>query len=250
MVNVEGTRRLAAAASEAATARVVHVSSLAAREPGLSAYALSKRLGEREVMDGLARDRWVIVRPPVVYGPGDPATLPLMDQFTRSTAWLPGSRRQRFSLLYVDDLARVLIKLSQSRTPWGSIHDLHDGRDEGYAWADIAAAAFVTERRPDRVRYLPRAMLDAVSRLSHSWTRLTGHRLGPPLSPGKVRELYHHDWVCRHNLLDGTEAWGARVGLDDGLVRTLEWYRDNGWLPAAGGGGKTPAGSGHGVRPG
>ncbi len=66
--NVEGTRRLAAAARQAGTARFVHVSSLAAREPGLSGYALTKRLGEREVIDGLPRDRWVILRPPVIYG--------------------------------------------------------------------------------------------------------------------------------------------------------------------------------------
>jgi nucleoside-diphosphate-sugar epimerase len=50
--NVEGTRRLVAAARQAGTARFVHVSSLAAREPGLSGYALTKRLGEREVIDG------------------------------------------------------------------------------------------------------------------------------------------------------------------------------------------------------
>lgn len=249
-VNVEGTRRLAAAARRAGTARFVHVSSLAAREPGLSAYALSKRLSEREVIDGLSPDRWVIVRPPVVYGPGDPATLPLMDQFTRPTAWVPGSRRQRFSLLYADDLARALIELARSLEPSGSIHELHDGRLEGYAWADIADAAAAAEGRPNRVRYLPRLLLDAVSRLSQGWTSLTGHRAGPPISPGKVRELYHRDWVCRHNLLDESLAWRADVVFEEGLVRALAWYRHNGWLPAGGGVAKTLAGTGHGVRPG
>ncbi|MFW6077126.1 MAG: SDR family oxidoreductase, partial [Hyphomicrobiales bacterium] len=49
--NVEGTRRLVTAARRAGTARFVHVSSLAAREPALSGYASTKRLGEREVID-------------------------------------------------------------------------------------------------------------------------------------------------------------------------------------------------------
>jgi nucleoside-diphosphate-sugar epimerase len=249
-VNVEGTRRLAAAARRAGTERFVHVSSLAAREPALSGYAMSKRLGEREVIDGVAGGRWVILRPPVVYGPGDPATLPLMDQFTRPTASLPGSRRQRFSLLYVDDLARALVLLARSPAPCGSIHELHDGRAEGYAWADIAAAAVAGEGRPERVFYLPRMMLDAVSRLSENWMRLTGRRLGPPLSPGKVRELYHRDWVCRTGLLDEATAWSAEVGFQDGLARTLEWYRHNGWLPTRRGVAKTRAESSHGVRPG
>jgi nucleoside-diphosphate-sugar epimerase len=250
VTNVEGTRRLAAAARQAGTARFVHVSSLAAREPGLSGYALTKRLGEREVIDGLAPECWVILRPPVVYGPGDPATLPLMEQFTRPTAWLPGLRRQRFSLLYVDDLARALIQLAQSREPCGAIHELHDGCSQGHTWADVAAAAFAAEGRPKRVHYLPRAMLAAASRLSQTWTWLGGRPVGPPLSPGKVRELYHRDWVCRHRLLDEAAEWRAEVGFEDGLVRTLAWYRQNGWLPAGGGGAKTPAVTGDGVRPG
>jgi nucleoside-diphosphate-sugar epimerase len=249
-VNVEGTRRLAAAARRAATARVVHVSSLAAREPALSGYALSKRLGEREVMDGLANDRWVILRPPVVYGPGDPATLPLIDQFTRRAAWLPGSRSQRFSLIYADDLARALLELAEAREPCGAIHELHDGRAEGYAWADIAAAACAAEGRPERVFYLPRAALGAVSRLSQGWTRLTGQRLGPPLSPGKVRELYHRDWVCRHNLLDEATPWSPDVRVPEGLALTLDRYRRDGWLPVRSGMAKTLAGTDHGARPG
>jgi len=250
LANVEGTRRLATAARQAGTVRFVHVSSLAAREPGLSGYALSKRLGEREVIDGVEPDRWVIVRPPVVYGPGDPATLPLMAQLTRRTAWMPGTSRQRFSLLYVDDLACALIELARSREPCGSIHELHDGRAQGYDWADIAAAAVATQGRPQQVRYLPHLMLAAIARLSQGWTRLTGQRLGPPISPDKVRELYHRDWVCRHKLLDETTGWSAEVGFEDGLMRTLDWYRGNGWLPPEGAVAKTLAGTDHGVRPG
>ncbi len=246
-VNIEGTRRLVTAARQAGTLRFVHVSSLAAREPGLSAYALSKRLGEREVMDGLAGDRWAIVRPPVVYGPGDASTLPLMAQLTQPTAWLPGSPRQRFSLLYVDDLAHALIQLAQTPSPCGAIFELHDDRPEGYRWADVAAAAAEIQGRPVRVRHVPRRVLDAAARLSVGWTRLTGHRLGPKISPGKVRELYHRDWVCHHNLLDTAASWHPELGFSAGFVRTLEWYRDNGWLPPERGVAKTLAGSDRGV---
>ena len=248
--NVEGTRRLAAAARQAGTARFVHVSSLAAREPGMSGYALTKRLGEREVIDGLPRESWVILRPPVIYGPGDPATLPLIEQLTQATAWLPGTRRQRFSLLYVDDLARALIHLARSREPSGAIHELHDGCAQGHAWEDVAAAARAAEGRPQRVRHLPRPMLASLARLLQGWTRLGGRPIGPPLSPGKVRELYHRDWVCRHELLDEATDWRAEVDFEHGFARTLAWYRQNGWLPAGGGGAKTPAVTSDGVRPG
>ncbi len=73
--NVEGARRVAQAAKTAG-ARLILVSSLAAREPQLSDYAGSKRGGEdaaREIFGG----DLTIVRPPAIYGPGDVETLRL-----------------------------------------------------------------------------------------------------------------------------------------------------------------------------
>ena len=53
-----------------------------------------------------------------------------------------------------------------------------------------------------------------------------------------------------HQLLDEASPWKATVPIEEGLARALQWYRDNGWLPAAGVVAKTLAGAGQGVRPG
>jgi uncharacterized protein YbjT (DUF2867 family) len=68
-VNVSGTLALIEAATDAGVRRFVHVSSLSAREPHLSAYGASKERAEKLVMAS-ALD-WTIVRPPGVYGPWD-----------------------------------------------------------------------------------------------------------------------------------------------------------------------------------
>jgi hypothetical protein len=47
---------------------------------------------------------------------------------------------------------------------------------------------------------------------------------------GKVREMFHPDWVCRPSDLGGAEPWRARIGLAEGIVGTLAWYRRQGWL--------------------
>ena len=230
-VNVEGTRRLAEAARDAGVPRFVHVSSVAAREPGLSDYANSKRQGEKALTTTLDAARWVILRPPAVYGPGDKSTLPLMSQLTRSTAWLPGTRSQRLSVIYVDDLARALIGLSRTTTPAGTVHELHDGRPGGYGWADFAEAAATVQGRPVAVRHLPQFALAGLARVAPLWPYFTGKPLKPKLNPGKVRELYHADWVCRNDLLDRVFEWRPEVGFAQGLARTVEWYRHKGWLP-------------------
>ena len=52
----------------------------------------------------------VILRPPAVYGPGDRGTLPLLRSLTQSLAVIPGTSTSRFSLIYVDDLARIIVE--------------------------------------------------------------------------------------------------------------------------------------------
>src|SRR3546814_1469361 len=56
--------------------RLVLISSLAAREPALSPYASSKHAAER-ALGRVPRLDWCALRPPLVYGPRDRATLPL-----------------------------------------------------------------------------------------------------------------------------------------------------------------------------
>jgi hypothetical protein len=41
------------------------------------------------------------------------------------------------------------------------------------------------------------------------------------LTPGKVRELRHPDWVCDNAALTAATGWAPAVGLDEGLRRTL-----------------------------
>ena len=71
-VNVDGVARLVRSAAEQhPKPRFLLVSSLAAREPGLSQYAASKRKGEAALASESDGMPWAVIRPPAVYGPGD-----------------------------------------------------------------------------------------------------------------------------------------------------------------------------------
>ncbi|MDZ7826716.1 MAG: NAD-dependent epimerase/dehydratase family protein [Gammaproteobacteria bacterium] len=89
-VNVDGTAALIEAMSEQApTARLVLLSSLAAREPQLSDYAASKRAAEALLTSDLPFDH-CILRPTAVYGPGDVELQPLLAAMARGLAPVPG----------------------------------------------------------------------------------------------------------------------------------------------------------------
>jgi nucleoside-diphosphate-sugar epimerase len=213
--NRDGARKVADAALMAGIKRIIHVSSLAAREPHLSDYAFSKNAGETVMAEHANRFSLAILRPPAIYGPGDRATLPLFAQLTRRFALIPGTREQRFSLLYAGDFARLIANLVGST--WSGIAEVHDGKDGGYQWADLAATATSIHGRPVKPVFLPQRFLSGLTRIARSADL-------PP--PGKIQELYHSDWVCRGEQPDLPD----RTGLAEGFQQTLDWYREEGWL--------------------
>src|SRR3546814_9974387 len=93
---------------------LIVVSSLAAREPHLSSYAASKRAGEiaaREVFAG----RLTIVRPSVIYGPGDRETLAIFKLAGQTLVPSVGKGTGRIALIHVSDAADVLAALQIGR---------------------------------------------------------------------------------------------------------------------------------------
>jgi nucleoside-diphosphate-sugar epimerase len=226
--NATGSAMVAAAAAQQPGRRLIHVSSLAAREPGLSFYAETKALGEAEALQRADRLQVAVVRPPAVYGPGDRATLPIIQGLDRGWLPVPRSAAARFSLLEVADLAALVLNLLDAPPPSGTVLEPDDGRTGGYGWADLAAIAEARLKRRVRLVRLPRAPLAAAAGWSERYAAARGRM--PLLSRGKVAELFHHDWVCDRRSLEAVPGWQPQVGFAQGLVATLAWYREAGWL--------------------
>lgn len=229
-VNVLGSARLFAVAARAAPPpRILLLSSLAAREPRLSAYARSKRAAEESLWQ--TADQGIeacALRPPAVYGPGDRATLPIFRQLRRGLLFVPAVTDARFSLLYVHDLADAIAHLLATGTWHRSVLELDDGREGGYRWADLAEIAGRQLGRRVRTIALSRPILWPVAALAG----LGGAALGraPRLSPGKLRELFHDDWVARPTRPSPLQGWSPRTTFAAGFEQTLAWYRQEGWL--------------------
>lgn len=218
--NVEGVFHLARAVANSYPAPLfVQISSLAAREPGLSPYAASKRAGEEALASAGAGLRRVVLRPSAVYGPGDREMRPLLRMMMRGLALAPGNGSGRFSLLFVDDLvAAVECLLHLDAVPEGPF-ELHDGRLGGYSWPEAAAIAARLRGRPVRLLSVPTALLAGAARVNAARGRIFG--AAPMLTPGKVRELGHLDWVCDNAPFSAATGWRPAVEFPEGLRRAL-----------------------------
>ena len=222
-VNRDGTARLSALAPDVP---FLLLSSLTAREPQLSPYGASKRAAEEEVAK--RSGRWLAVRAPAVYGPGDRETLAYFSTAVRGLALQP-NRPARLAWIHVADLAEALaLALDLGHGLPSDVYEIDDGHEGGYAYADMAAAVQKAIGRRVRSLSIARFQIMAIA-----WANSLRQSLGGSvqiLTPGKVREMFHPDWTIHDRRLAETLGFAARYTLDQGFAETIRWYRERHWL--------------------
>lgn len=226
-VNTGGSVKLAEALQRRAPdAQLLHVSTLAAREPQLSDYAASKRAGEDAVRRILGA-RATVIRPPAVYGPGDPESLLFFKLARGSSVPLAGPPAARAALIHVADLVSLMVMMLES--PDGGVWSAADERPAGYTWREVFTAAAAAVGNPDAKLYdAPLPLLRAIA-LAGDVGKLLGS--ANMLNSLKLRELRHTDWSVPVAQWARPAGWSPRFDLARGFADAVAWYREAGWLP-------------------
>ncbi|AGC45491.1 hypothetical protein MYSTI_04191 [Myxococcus stipitatus DSM 14675] len=242
--NANGTRRVAEAmAALPRPPRLVYCSSLAAAGPStpqrprreedtpapVSTYGRSKLGGEEAVRELADRVPSVIVRPPMVYGPGDAEFIPsVMPMARRGLALKSGFGPKRYSLIHVDDLNTTLLAAAErgltldKSDPARGVYTVSDGRE--YTWEEICAAvARAMGRRPPTVLPMPDSLSYLIGLGSEAVARLRGTI--PILNRDKVREMTCPSWTCTTERASRELGFAPTIPLDRGLLETLASYQ-------------------------
>ena len=219
--NVTGTSAVLAAAEKAKVRRFVHVSSLAAREPKLSAYGASK--AGSEALVAASKLSSAIVRPPAVYGPGDREMLDLFRMAKRGFVLLPPGGR--LSVIHADDLSRLLLALADPTAPKGLLVEPDDGRHRGWSHEEFGLALGRALGRRVATFSTPRPILSLFSKAD----RLI-RRGRAKLTADRVAYFCHPDWMVDPGRGAPENLWKPGIDTEEGLADTAKWYREKGWL--------------------
>jgi len=218
--------------------RLVHVSSLAAAGPSsngeplredaeprpITAYGKSKLAGERAVR-ALLPDA-VIVRPPVVYGPRDKAVWQVLKPISKGWSLQIGGGERWFSFIYVTDLAEALLACAANSQAAGKTYFV--AHPKPVSWSQLAATAARIMGRQTRTLRLPPAAARAVGSCAEAWSRITGKP--GVLSREKILEAQCMCWTCDPGRASAEWGFDARTSIEDGLAKTIAWYKGAGWL--------------------
>jgi len=241
--NLGGTNHLLAAALEnrASLRRFVLVSSLAALRPSdgegrpiaedveprpVTNYGRSKLAAERAVMTHQDTLPVVVLRPPAIYGPRDREILAFFKSIKMGVLPLLGSTKNKLSMIYGSDCAAACVAALDAELPSGTALHVDDGAVHTMEELIMLTEAAMGQRA--RLRFhLPRRLVETAALGAEIYGRATNRAV--MLTRDKCNELFEQ-WVC-----DGTRArsllgWEPRVSFEEGIGRTVAWYRQAGWL--------------------
>ena len=237
--NVRGTANVLAAAERGGVERFVHFSSVTVfglefpdgvdeRYPVHNTYIPypdSKIASEQVVLQAHVQDRLActIVRPGDVYGPRSRAWAVIPAQLIKSRRFtLPGGGRGIHSPVYVDNLVDGVKLAAASPQAVGQIFTLSDGigvpyRDFFAPYAELVGRRLIT--LPTPVALASAAMIQRVARLAPGDNEI---------NPGSARYLLRKGTYSNAKARE-VLGWEPRVGLQEGLERTIAWLRDQGF---------------------
>lgn len=223
-VNVGGSKLLFEAAQSSGVKHVIHISSLAAREPRLSHYGASKAGAEMLLTARKWPFSWTIVRPPAIYGPGDKEILKLLKATKFGILPAPGSTKNRFSMIHAADLARAIAALCDGSNKQ-AILEIDDGIVGGYSIKDVAKALPGDGKKSVRYVPMPFAAMAGIGLVNEA----IAHAINRPamLTLSTARYLCHPDWTVKEPRRLKHDKWQPQFDLKAGLEDTLDWYRKN-----------------------
>ncbi|RME33057.1 MAG: SDR family oxidoreductase [Gammaproteobacteria bacterium] len=224
-VNTLGTLHLAGQAARAGVRRFVFLSSVkAVGESGhltpdtpptpADAYGRSKREAELGLRDLEARTGMevVILRPPLVYGPGVRANfLRLLRLIDRGVPLPLASVDNRRSLLYVDNLADAILTCLAHPAAAGQTFYVSDG--EPLSTPALIRHLAHALGRPARLVPFPPVLLRLAARL---------------LGRGALADRLLGDLTVDDLPLRRTLTWTPPCSIEEGMARTARWYMQPG----------------------
>lgn len=239
-VNAQAVGTLIEAARAAGVRRVVHCSTVgvhgdvehppanedAPLHPG-DVYQVTKLEGERIGMNAAARTRveLVIARPSGIYGPGDRRLFKIFGAVAKRRFVMLGSGRIFYHLTYIEDLCEGFRLCATVPAAAGRIYILAGA--EVTTLQELVALAAEVAGVPKPWLRLPVWPVWLLGAVCEGVCGVLG--VEPPIYRRRV------DFFTKSRAFDITRArrelgFDPRVGLREGIRRTLEWYREHNWI--------------------
>ncbi len=239
-VNVDGTRNVLEVAKNAGVKRFIYTSTCGVHgnvdnPPGdetapiqpADYYQKTKYQAEPIVLEYYSSEMpCVILRPAAIYGPGDPERFFMIFKRVASGKFpMFGSGKTLYHPLYIDNLVDALMLAMQPGKGDGEAYLIAD--EEYVEIEDLVkrtAKALGTEIKIPHFPIMPLVVAGHICEKVCKPFHIT-----PPIFPRRV-DWYRQNRAFKIDKAKRDLGYQPKVDLDEGLKRTAQWYREQGYL--------------------
>ena len=238
--NVEATENLIRLAKKTGVKKLVILSSMAACGPSegrpktendpmkpVSMYGKSKKKMEQMIHNLAGPELSVtILRPPAVYGPREDQIYTLFKMMNKGIAPIVGDgEHPKLSLLYVDDLIQAILKAA-NQTEKG-VHTYFVSGEKIVSWNQIKEiVSIVLNKKIHPIRINPDWIKKIAGAIETSASFFGSY---PVINREKAKEMVL-EWTCSHQKAMDELNYMPEYSLEEGISRTLRWYKKHNWL--------------------
>ena len=167
-----------------------------------------------------------IVRPSHVYGPRDRNTAKLFKTMKLIRVFpVIGGGYCLYQPVYVDDMVQALISCMGNKMALGKTYIV--AGSEAITFREFFHLSIKT--MGDRIALVsfPVSLARLAAGFSERVGKIIDHE--PPLTYSRI-DFFSYPQTYNVARIQEDTGFKPRIGIEDGLKRTIKWYRDNGWL--------------------
>ena len=240
--NVETTRALLDVLCEVNTKikRVVISSSMTACGPSLdgnpctektsehpiTTYGRSKLEQERVAKSYMDRLPITILRLHAVYGARDTEIYQVFKTYKMGLMTLVGFNEKKLNLIHVDDVVNGLYLAAINEKAKGQIYFL--ASEEIYTWPKVSEAISKAFGKKALTIRFPHFLVYTVAAVAQFFAMFSSKAATFNLE--KARDFVQENWTCSVSKAVSELGYRQKVSLEDGIKRSINWYREVKWL--------------------
>lgn len=195
-------------------------------------YGESKLEMERVMRQEFTDLNYLCLRPPMVLGPRDKATLPLFKMVRQPLFFKAGFRSKYYSFISVFDLTSAVFSALDDDGDWSQISNrsFFVASETPVSDRELLTSVARTSHRTGLILSVPEALLRGITWIVDS-VPMWRARI-PNLTVDRAKDLWPNRWVVSSQAFQERFRWRPFENLHHTLQQTRDWYVRTGQLPA------------------
>ncbi|MBN1301080.1 MAG: NAD-dependent epimerase/dehydratase family protein [Melioribacteraceae bacterium] len=192
----------------------------------ITRYGKSKLAQERLAQSFMDKIPITIIRAPAVYGERDTEIYLVLKTYKNGLMTMVGFDEKKVSIIYVKDLANGMYLAATKENAESQTYFISS--KEYYTWHRISKAISAAMGKKAVTLRFPHFLVYTVAFFAELFSLFSSK--AATFNIEKARDFVQRYWTCDITKAEKELGYTPEFSLEDGMKRTVEWYRSEKWL--------------------